>query len=71
MKKIYFLFSVLLIRVTTFAQVDKNSDLYKTILVQDSLLFNIGLNQCDISQFEKLLSENLEFSANIRLDLLQ
>lgn len=71
MKKIYFLLSVLLITVTTFAQVDKNSDLYKTILAQDSLLFNIGFNQCDISQFEKLLSENLEFSANIRLDLLQ
>ena len=61
MKNILLLFSVLLISVTTFAQVDKNSDLYKTILIQDSLLFNIGFNKCDISQFENLLSENLEF----------
>lgn len=43
------------------AQVDKNSDLYKTILSKDSLLFNIGFNTCDINQFEILLSDNLKF----------
>jgi CubicO group peptidase (beta-lactamase class C family) len=43
------------------AQVDKNSDLYKTILSKDSLLFDIGFNHCDIKQFEILLSENLKF----------
>lgn len=43
------------------AQVDKNSDLYKTILSKDSLLFNIGFNTCDIKQFEILLSDNLKF----------
>lgn len=43
------------------AQVDKNSDLYKTILSKDSLLFDVGFNTCDIKQFENLLSENLKF----------
>jgi CubicO group peptidase (beta-lactamase class C family) len=43
------------------AQVNHDSDLYKTILSNDSLLFNIGFNTCDISQFENLLSEKFEF----------
>ncbi|TRX01740.1 serine hydrolase [Flavobacterium gawalongense] len=43
------------------AQVDKNSDLYKAIISKDSLLFNVGFNTCDISQFENLLSNNLKF----------
>jgi len=47
--------------INSDAQVDKNSDLYKTILSRDSLLFNIGFNTCDIKQFEILLSENLKF----------
>lgn len=46
---------------SAFAQVDKNSEIYKTILSKDSLLFNIGFNTCDISRFEKLLSNNLNF----------
>jgi CubicO group peptidase (beta-lactamase class C family) len=43
------------------AQVDKNSDIYKTILSKDSLLFDVGFNTCNISQFENLLSEKFEF----------
>ena len=44
-----------------FGQVQENSELYKTIIAKDSLLFNVGFNSCDISQFENLLSNNLEF----------
>lgn len=44
-----------------FGQVQEKSELYKTILSQDSLLFNVGFNTCDISQFENLLSNNFEF----------
>lgn len=44
-----------------FTQVESSSELYKTILSKDSLLFNIGFNTCDISQFESLLSEKFEF----------
>ena len=43
------------------AQVGKNSELYKTILSKDSLLFNVGFNTCDVEQFKNLLSENLKF----------
>ncbi len=43
------------------AQTDKNSELYRTILSKDSLLFNVGFNHCEIGQFESLLSENLKF----------
>jgi TonB family protein len=44
-----------------FAQVDKNSDLYKIILSKDSLLFDVGFNTCNIQQFENLLSDSLRF----------
>ena len=44
-----------------FSQEEKNSALYKTIISKDSLLFHIGFNTCDVSQFENLLSDNFEF----------
>jgi hypothetical protein len=47
--------------LTTFGQVDKTSALYKTIKEKDSLLFNLGFNNCDIKQFENLVSENFKF----------
>lgn len=56
-----FLFCFIAISWLAPAQVESNSILYKTILSQDSLLFNIGFNTCDISQFEALLSEQFEF----------
>ncbi|MFV8346483.1 serine hydrolase [Flavobacterium sp. ZB4P13] len=61
-KKILLSFIIAIIfSANSKAQVDKNSDLYKTILSKDSLLFNVGFNTCDISQFENLLSNNLKF----------
>jgi hypothetical protein len=56
-----FLFCFITISSLVSAQVEQTSVLYKTILSKDSLLFNVGFNTCDISQFEKLLSENFEF----------
>lgn len=61
MKKLFTILSILLTTFSAFAQVDKNSDLYKTILSKDSLLFDVGFNTCDIKQFENLLSDNLKF----------
>lgn len=61
MKKLFTTLSILLITFSVFAQVDKNSDLYKTILEKDSLLFDVGFNHCDIKQFKILLSDNLKF----------
>lgn len=60
-KSIITLIFTILICTTGNAQVDQNSDLYKTILSKDSLLFDVGFNTCDIKQFENLLSENLKF----------
>lgn len=61
-KKIILTFIVTIVfSAISKAQVDRNSELYKTILSKDSLLFSVGFNTCDISQFENLLSDNLKF----------
>ncbi|MDX6191343.1 serine hydrolase [Flavobacterium sp. Fl-318] len=44
-----------------FSQEEKNSELYKTIMSKDSLLFNVGFNTCDVSQFENLYADDFEF----------
>lgn len=43
------------------AQVSTSSSLYQTLKKQDSLLFNVGFNTCNISAFETLVSDNFEF----------
>jgi hypothetical protein len=61
MKKISLVILFFIFTNSVFAQVDKNSELYKTIISKDSLLFTIGFNTCDIRQFENLLSDEFEF----------
>jgi len=46
---------------TVLGQSPTNSELFNTLKKNDSLLFNVGFNQCDMKQFETLLSEDLEF----------
>jgi CubicO group peptidase (beta-lactamase class C family) len=61
-KSSYFLvFLLFFYTKENLAQVVKSEEIYKTILSQDSLLFTVGFNTCDISQYEKLLSKNLRF----------
>jgi hypothetical protein len=43
------------------AQADRNSELFLALKTNDSLLFNLGFNQCDIKQFEDLIGNNFEF----------
>ena len=43
------------------AQVEESSELFQILHTKDSLLFNVGFNTCDISQFEALVSEDMEF----------
>ena len=43
------------------AQVSHDSDLYKKLKSRDSLLFDLGFNQCKIEKFENFISEDLEF----------
>jgi CubicO group peptidase (beta-lactamase class C family) len=61
MKKYFLLFHILLLSIVVSAQNDKSSDLYQVIKEKDSLLFDVGFNNCDISQFENLVSEKFEF----------
>lgn len=60
-KIILFLIISIIFSTNSIAQIEKNSELYNTILSKDSLLFNVGFNTCHIKQFEILLSENLKF----------
>ena len=61
MHKNFFLLVIFFLAQSLSAQVGQTSELYKTILFQDSLLFDIGFNQCAISQLEKILSDDFEF----------
>ena len=61
MKKHLLLIPLFFLTTITNAQVEKSSELYKTIKEKDSLLFNIGYNNCDIKQLKKLVSANFEF----------
>src|SRR5438105_773957 len=60
MRKYFFILSFF-IPTALFSQVDKSSDLFKTLRANDSLLFNIGFNNLDVKPFEALLSDNFEF----------
>lgn len=46
---------------TAMAQGKQEDTLYRTILYNDSLLFDIGFNTCDVKQFEILLSDSFQF----------
>jgi hypothetical protein len=61
MKKFLF-YLLILVSNASIAQVSRDTELYKSIMKKDSLLFNVGFNTCDISQFERLLSDKFEFS---------
>lgn len=52
----------ILLTVKLFAQTDiEKAALNQTILTKDSLLFTIGFNNCDVKQFETLLSKHFTF----------
>jgi hypothetical protein len=51
----------LFISGSALAQVDKNSDLFKTLKAKDSLLFKIGFNKCKVETSAELMTEDLEF----------
>lgn len=63
LQHIFILISILTVGIISplKAQVSENSELYKTLKTNDSLLFNVGFNKCDIQQFQNLTSDDLEF----------
>ncbi len=71
MKKTFaqFLFTFFLVGLCfvsfSSAQVNKDSELFKTLLERDQLLFGEGFNQCKMERFEELLNEDMEFYHDI------
>lgn len=45
----------------TYSQVKTTSILFKTLKEKDHLVFDVGFNNCDTSQFKLLMSEDVEF----------
>jgi len=43
------------------AQVDKNSNLYKTLKSKDSILFERGFNLCETEKLEAIITDDFEF----------
>ncbi|BAO74340.1 hypothetical protein WPG_0110 [Winogradskyella sp. PG-2] len=43
------------------AQVDKNSDLFKTLAAKDSILFKVGFNKYKVEKSAELMFDDLEF----------
>ena len=43
------------------SQVSEQSDLYKTLKTQDSLLFDAAFNRCDVEEMESLFTQDFEF----------
>ena len=58
--KYLFLFSFFLTAGCVYAQTN-SSTLFNNLKVCDSLLFQVGFNNCDLAQFENLLDEDFEF----------
>ena len=52
---------ILLISITSFAQVEKTSELYLQMKQMDSIVFDAGFNNCDLKSLEAILAEDLEF----------
>lgn len=44
-----------------FGQINRSTELYRTLKQNDSLLFNASFNTCDIPELEKLVSDDFEF----------
>lgn len=59
--KSFILLFALITSVQLTGQVKNDSQLFLTLKKNDSLLFELGFNKCDISSFEHLISDDLEF----------
>jgi hypothetical protein len=51
---------LLSIHISSAAQ-NTEAELFNLLRARDSLLFSVGFNTCDLSQFEKIVSTNFEF----------
>ena len=60
-RSIVLLYLLAFLGKAVLAQSQATDSLFRLLKLQDSLLFNIGYNQCDLKQFETLVSEDFEF----------
>lgn len=61
LKKVSVSILALFITLSAYCQVDKSHGLYKTIKENDSLLFDVGFNTCNIKILQKLISQEFTF----------
>ncbi len=55
------LLSIVMLANLAKGQESRTSELYKTLKNRDSLIFEVGFNQCNLSAYDTLVSEDLEF----------
>lgn len=49
----------------SFAQVDKSSDLYKTLKSKDSIIFERTFNKCELEKLDPIIAQDFEFYHDI------
>lgn len=64
-KSIYIALSIFGILTNLNAQIETNSEVYKTLKTNDSLLFERSFNNCELQYLELLISEDFEFYHDI------
>lgn len=60
MRKIWIVLLFILSQIV-YSQVKNTDELYKTAKKLDSLIFDIGFNKCDLSHYDSIISDDLEF----------
>ncbi|HTG56429.1 MAG TPA: hypothetical protein VL943_09190, partial [Niabella sp.] len=55
------LLSIVMLANLAKGQESRTSELYKTLKSRDSLIFEVGFNQCNLSPYDTWVSEDLEF----------
>ncbi|WP_419870206.1 nuclear transport factor 2 family protein [Chryseobacterium sp. CT-SW4] len=61
MRRIFILLLLSFFSQDLYSQVKTTDELYKTAQKLDSLIFNVGYNKCDLSHYDSIISNDLEF----------
>lgn len=63
--KIVFAILFFFYSLMSFAQVDKNSEIYKTLKAKDSIIFERTFNRCEVEKLDAIIAEDIEFYHDI------
>jgi hypothetical protein len=63
--KLVIAISVFLFSLISTAQVDKNSEIYKILKANDSIIFDRAFNNCEVDKLELIIAEDIEFYHDI------